>query len=124
MSGVRVDLDDLLAKARASLSSVRERGDATEPFGPVCHAWALSPRRDGAVDVVVASSGADVFDRALEVDARFSVAAQPAVVEAMVLRIQTLESAYGDLIEATALAGDPGDVIAMRELQTRGVVLP
>jgi len=93
MSGERVDLDDLMAKAKAALNSAMERGDATEPFGPVGYAWTLSPRRDGSVDVVIASSGADVFDRALEVDARFAVAAQPAVVVALVERILQLEQA-------------------------------
>lgn len=126
MSGERVDLDELLELARAAQRSARERGEATEPFGNVAHAWAMSPRRDGAVDVVVESSGADVFDRALEVDTKFAVAAQPAVVQALVARILELEAVADEALIywSDAVPLDSGRIGQLRESLQRGVVLP
>ena len=99
MSDERVDLDDLRALAVAALASAR----------------------------VVASSGADVFDRALLVDATFAVAAQPAVVVALLDRVESLERALGDLIaECEERTENPeGDYYAdQREILEQGVVLP
>ena len=90
MSGERVDLDDLLAWARAAQESADYREDMQRKG---MARWIMSPRRDGTVDVVIEADGADVFDRALQVDAEFAVAAQPAVVVALVERIRALEDA-------------------------------
>lgn len=119
MSGKRVDIDDLRTLAVAAQESARERGDNYngDPFG---ERWILGPRRDGAVDVVVASSGADVFDRALLVDAAFAVAAQPAVVLALLDRISALETCLRDAANVATPAVGEG----YRAVLERGVVMP
>lgn len=119
MSGERVNLDDLRTLADAALESARSRSDRTGPEGQAergAERWILVPRRDGAVYVVVASSGADVFDRALLVDAAFAVAAQPAVVLAILDRIRELEH-----VVRTELGAGWG---GQRALLEKGVVLP
>lgn len=127
MIGERVDLDDLRTLANAALESARSRSDRTGPEGQAergAERWILVPRRDGLVFVVVASSGADVFDRALQVDAAFAVAAQPAVVVALVDRIRQLE--FGMRTSASSLeeANDRNAAGITRAIADECVVLP
>jgi len=118
---MRVDLDSVLAHALVAQESARERGD-NHNAGVGVERWTLSPRRDGAVDVVVESSGADVFDRALLVDAEFAVAAQPVVVAAMVERITALEATLRDAVDAISLR--PAQRDRIRAVLDNGVVVP
>lgn len=100
MSGERVDLDDLRTLAVAAQESADYREDMQRKG---MARWILSPRRDGTVDVVLDPDGADVFDRALPVDAAFAVAAQPVVVVALVDHVGVLTAACRRTIAETDL---------------------
>lgn len=121
MSGERVDLDELLELARAAQASADYR-EHLQRKGMA--RWIMSPRRDGTVDVVIEHDGADVFDRALEVDARFSVAAQPAVVVALVVRVKELEALASAALDGwrDSIGFTPTASIGLRAQLEKGVL--
>lgn len=100
----RVDLADLLAKARACGAA----NGATRCIS--------APHRDGLFDVLSEQDGAEIYERCLLADAEFAVAAQPAVVEALALRIQELE----EFIRITFL----GNSLRADDMLTRGIIVP
>lgn len=99
----RVDLADLLTKARAC-------GTADGALRCVS-----APHRDGLFDVLTEPDGAEIYERCLLVDAEFAVSAQPAVVEALALRIQELEA----FIRVTFLGNSP----RANDVLSRGVLV-
>ena len=109
MSGERVDLDDLLVKATAALGAKYVVGH---------------PHRDGLFDVLAGDDGAEVYERCMLVDAELAVAAQPAVVMALVERIRALESAAREIADAPHRRAQAGRIGIMRSIIDKGVVLP
>lgn len=100
----RIDLDDLVAKARAA-AGVPQAASATSRV-------VSRPHRDGLFDVLTETDGAEIY--------------QPSVVLALVERIRSLERGLGALVaECEERTENPGGDFysEQRYLVEQGVVL-